>query len=145
MAQDMPVETKKRGWAGALLLVVLVLMGCSTSWRAYVLVTSLLGVPLNPGLPPESAVPIEQYFGASVPSWYPITVAIINVLLLIFIVAIWRWKKWGVFGLYGAWLVAVATQVLALGSSALLPALLRTLIPLALLGFLIQRTWHSFE
>ena len=143
MAQDMPVETRTRGWALGLLLVLMSLGSCAYLWFAYLILMSLLGLPYHPAAPVVSIE--ERLIGTSIPSWYPIAILIITVLNVVFLIAVWRWKKWGVLGLYGAWFATVAASALAVDTSAVILAIVRPLIPLVLLGFLAKRKWQFFE
>jgi hypothetical protein len=106
---------------------------------------SLLGLPYHPLTPTETVVPFERYVGPATPSWYPIAIVVIYVLNVVFLIAVWWWKKWGVFGLYGAWFATVAASALAVDTSAVISAIGRPLIPLILLGILVRRKWQSFE
>jgi len=145
MAQDMPVETKKRGWALSLLLVLMTFGSCGFIWFAYLYLMALLGLPYHPLTPAETVVPIERYIGPATPTWYPVAIVVIYVLNVVFLIAVWRWKKWGVFGFYAAWFASVVAAALAVDFSTVISAIFRPLIPLTLLGFLVSRKWRFFE
>ncbi len=134
-------ETRSRGWGLSLLLI---LMLCGQLWFAYLLFTSLLEVPYHPLVPDEPPVPLEAYFGPSFPIWLPIITVTLSILTIIFLLSIWRWKKWGVYGLMATWVIGVVVNISVWGITYV-PCFLPTLVFLAILGFLMKRKWQLFK
>ncbi len=128
MGQDVSKEAKTRG---GLLSLVLILMIIGQSWFAYLFFTAFLGLPYNA---------YGEYF-ASFPTWTLVASASTYLLNIIFLIAIWRWKKWGIFGLIVSWVVNIVIISTVQGIS-ILPG---SLLGLVILGLLIKRKWHFFE
>ncbi len=67
--------------------------------------------------------------------------ALLNFASAGFAIAIWQWKKWGVYGYAGA-LIVIA--LLNLASGDVLSAL-RAFIPMALLTYLVRSSWEQMD
>jgi hypothetical protein len=83
---------------------------------AYYLFTTIPGL-LNTNVDKVANALNTTSFAALAPYIVPITVAsvVLNIAILVFAVAMWRWKKWGYYGLL-ALNVALAIIMLMLGN-----------------------------
>jgi hypothetical protein len=79
--RESPDIKKERGW-GLTILIPFAILGCSLT--ILIILLDLL-------------FPYNVFSG--VPSWAVILYLFQLVLVIVFLVATWRWKKWGCFGL----------------------------------------------
>jgi len=129
---------KKRG---IFLSVWLILLAVFSS----VLLILLLG-------PPTLYPSYFSFIRASIPAWRLAVFPVVIILAIVFIRAAWKWKKWGVFGLYG---MATAASAIALAFANASPeseAFLFIGIPgfivialLVVLAILVRPVWKFFE
>jgi hypothetical protein len=113
-------DTKERG-------------GCLTYWLAYSAIVALLGV----------------YFGSSFisnTSWFLNGTIGITIFQIIFIIGIWLWNKWGIFG-YAA--ITLMTPIIAYirveSISEAFISLIQALSIILVLYLLVKPKWQLFE
>jgi len=83
----------------------------------------------------------EQWSNLSGPSWYLVVFAGLALANLGFLIAIWRWKKWGVFALIASSVIAVLINLMI---GVRIPNALSPLIAIAILVVLVKPRWHLF-
>ncbi len=138
---------KKENSRGALLTIWLILMLISTILTAasYLIIMAFLALGAPNGSATESlgftaAVinPIIQ----SVPSWAVYFLGIFSVLNLIFIILLFKWKKWAFLGLCITAIIVLIVN-LAIGTGALL-SFLGLLGPI-ILYLLLRPKWNLLQ
>ena len=110
--------------------------GCLTAF----LILSLIGLPIA-GL-------ITLFGGSSsslslllVPKWYYPVMGIVSIADFIFVLGMWNWKKWGVYGYASASILGFFINVMTTGLSGALLGL----VSLVILYFLIRPVWDKME
>lgn len=126
--------------------------GCLTAFLVVVLVANLWG-----GLSTLLAGPIPDF-----PPALPVVAVFLSLANCVFVVGIWKWKRWGVYGFVATVLVGVAINVHIFGVLEALPPgeplafvlvikafqitlSLLPLIGLAIFLVLIWRVWSQME
>ena len=111
-------ETKQRG-------------GCLTYWLAYAAIIALL---------------LTGFFLASTVQWFINASIVMTVLQLIFIIGIWLWKKWGVWGYTVITLVYPIVIFFRVKSfSEVTLSLVTSLSLILVLYLLVKPKWQFFE
>jgi|GEM_PF-4217740 hypothetical protein len=85
----------------------------------------------------------EQLFGAVFPRWYEMSTLLVLLASIVGTIAIFKWKKWG---LYLAAIVAVVS--IALDYSAFpqtITGVVLTLLPAAIFYLCMRPVWSSFK
>ena len=75
------------------------------------------------------------------PSWYLVVFTGLALANLVFLTAIWRWKKWGVFALIASAVIALLINLII---GVRIPYALSPLIAIAVLVVLVKPRWHLF-
>ena len=106
--------------------------GCLKYWLGYAIIFSLLVVWYVPNLISSNS--------------FKIAAISVSILQIIFIIGIWLWKKWGVFG-YGATnLITPIIAFLRVGSfSDTVISLVQGLSMILVLYLLVKQKWQFFE
>ena len=73
------------------------------------------------------------------PVWAIPLFVVLSFANLVFAIAIWQWKKWGMYGFVGSALIAFVVNLMSVG---ILPAFFG-LIGVALLAFLLRNAWSQ--
>lgn len=122
MSSTTPVERKRGGCLTAFLILALV-------------VNPLLGLYyLVQGATISQMLP-------NVPTWIIPVLGVLSLVNFGFIIAIWRWKKWGVYGFVGLTAIVLVINLLTIGITAI-PA---GVLSLAVLGFLLRPVWDDMD
>ena len=110
--------------------------GCLTAFLGLALVVNpLLGVfYLLGGSRVAAAIP-------GFPAWVIPILGVLCLLNFVFMLGIWNWKKWGVYGFLGASAIAFFINVSTLG----LGQSLSSLIGVGILIILLRDVWARFE
>ena len=86
---------------------------------------------------------IEYLLGLELYQWYPPALIILRVLEMILSVAIWNWRKWGIYGLIVFQFLGIVVGLVA-GLSPI-RIFLGTVIYAAIVYYIIKPKWHWFE
>jgi len=134
---EMQIERKRGGF----LSVWLILLAVFSS----ILLIVLLG-------PPTLYSSYFSFIRASIPAWRLAVFPVVIILAIVFIRAAWKWKKWGVLGLYGM-AIAASAIALAFANASPNPDATIFIFPLglvvialtAVLAILVRPVWKYFE
>jgi hypothetical protein len=110
--------------------------GCFTLFIVLMLITN----PLT-GLLYVLAGSIILQALPNVPPWAILLLTALAFVNFVFALAIWKWKKWGVYGFAGSSLVIFVINTLTLG----IVGGLLGLVSVALLAFLARPVWNAME
>jgi hypothetical protein len=77
----------------------------------------------------------------SLPGWAVPALGVLALVNFVFALAIWNWKKWGVYGFAASSAIVFVINLISLG---LLPAL-TGLVGLGLLAYLLRGVWQFME
>lgn len=81
----------------------------------------------------------------NIPEWAIFLLALLGSANSGFALAIWKWKRWGVYGFVASALVAFVVNVLILGIAAGILGLLGLFINVLILYFLLRSVWSTME
>ncbi len=111
--------------------------GCLKPWLVFISLGAFVSIYYL-----YSAPNFRESVFPSSPSWISVVLSIISVLQVIFCVAIWRWKKWGIFGYITS--VVMTTGIgLTVGVDVLPPLL--GLSDIVVIGLLVKPRWQFFD
>jgi hypothetical protein len=110
--------------------------GCLTAFLIFMLILNPLTALyyLFSGSTLRQALP-------TLPAWAIPTLAILAIANFVFALAIWKWKKWGLYGFAATSLIVFVINLISIG---FFPAL-SGLIGLGLLVFLLRNVWGQME
>lgn len=122
-----PSQERKRGGCLTILLILMLIANPLTG-----LTYLLAGAAITQVLP-------------NVPQWGIFLLGFLSFANFVFALAIWTWKKWGVYGLAASSLVTFVFNVLTLGLLAGLFNLLALGIEILILVVLLRPVWNTME
>jgi hypothetical protein len=110
--------------------------GCLTAF----LILMLIGNPLA-GLYYLLAGSTVRQSLPTLPEWAIPVLGLLALANFVFAIAIWKWKRWGVYGFVGSSLVAFLVNLIGIG---ILVALFG-LVGVVILAFLLRPIWHQMD
>ncbi len=75
------------------------------------------------------------------PAWVIPVLGLLALANFVFAIAIWNWKKWGVYGFAGSTAVALLVNLISIG----ILGSLFGLIGIAILTFLLRPVWNQMD
>jgi hypothetical protein len=114
--------------------------GCLTAY----LIFALIGNPLVGLYYLVEGTPVGE-LPPTLPAWHAVLGLLLSLANFVFVIAIWKWKRWGVYGLVGSALVVFLLNVISVG---ILPALLGLALGSAGIGILaslLGPAWHQMD
>lgn len=115
--------------------------GCLTAWLVLMLISNLVAVLANAG-----SASVRQYY-PNAPGWAFPALIIVGILNIVFVIALFRWKKWGFWGCAATTVVAFVVNLLV--GLNVLTAVIGLAGPLILFGILQiggeNKGWSQLE
>ena len=75
------------------------------------------------------------------PDWAILPLGFLSLVNLVCVLAIWNWKRWGMYGLAGS---ATAFFIITLISLSFFVALI-TIVGVVIIGFLVRPVWNQMD
>jgi hypothetical protein len=77
----------------------------------------------------------------NLPAWAVPVLGLLALANFVFAIAIWKWKKWGMYGFVGSAVVAFLVNLIGIG----ILGSLFGLVGLAILAFLLRPVWNQMD
>ena len=117
-----------------------------TVWLIIMLIFGILSIILNfvfialINIQPQSEIITE--LANTVPQWSIYLSAASTVLNIIFVISLFKWKKWALYGFIGLWIVSTIIEIV-IGINVFI--LFSSIIGLIILIIAIKPNWKYFE
>lgn len=103
--------------------------GCLVAYLAVIAIVNVLGMGLF------------AILGLQSQDWIALLGVVLTLVNIVFIIGIWQWKKWGVYGLGISLGLGALAALISMQFSSVVPPL----SSLAVLVYLVRPVWHLME